>query len=84
MQANADGIRKEFLAKKREWTEPNRAGLDVLATALAHQAIDLTGIMPLRLKPSSWGPQRAQLQTPLHSQAERGKKGRRSRIKDSG
>ena len=51
MQSDPDRIREECLAKKRERAEPNGTGFHVFETALANEAIDLTRIMPFRLKP---------------------------------
>ena len=51
MQSDTDGVCQKLLPKKREWAEPDRARFHRLETAVAHEAIEFTRVMPLRLKP---------------------------------
>jgi len=51
MQSDTDGIHEKCFPKKRKRAESNGAGFHVLETAVADDAIELTRIVPLRLKP---------------------------------
>jgi hypothetical protein len=50
MESDADEIRKEALPEEREWSEPDRAGLEFVETGSVHEALDFIPIVPFRLK----------------------------------
>ena len=51
MQSDPNDISEQCRAQKRKWAESDRTGFHVFETALAKGAIDLTRIVPFRLKP---------------------------------
>lgn len=50
MESDPDGIRKEALPEEREWSESDRAGLELLETRSIHEALNFIPIVPFRLE----------------------------------